>query len=315
MIARLALGFLVSLVSTLCQAQDLTLPAAARLLSNRTSALDSYDLPIGSYANGVIPVRKLEGRIERKTWRINGVSATTLQLLKPLSAQLTTLGYEIVFECKDSDCGGFDFRFGTEVVPAPDMHVDIRNYRFLSAIREPGRAISILLSRSGNAAYIQIISAVSLDQPTSNQPNPDQPGDVPGDVSRPITIPAGDVAAALASQGHVILNDLVFGSGAGALLAGSHDSLAQLATYMRSYPDQRIVLVGHTDSTGSLKTNIALSKQRAAAVKARLVQAFDVDPARIDAEGMGYLAPIASNFTRQGREENRRVEAIALPNN
>ncbi len=76
----------------------------------------------------------------------------------------------------------------------------------------------------------------------------------------------------------------------------------------------RIMLVGHTDSVGGLDPNIALSRDRAASVRQRLIDAYGVAPNRLEAQGMGYLAPIASNLTAQGRETNRRVEAVLLPN-
>lgn len=301
MMIRLAFSTLLALMPVLCQAQDLTLMPAARQLSDRTSPLDSYALPTGGYADGTIPVRRFEGRVERKTFRINGASATTLQLLTPLREQLEALGYDLVYQCEDRTCGGFDFRFGTEVVPAPDMHVDIRNYRFLAAVLEPDIAISVLVSRSSNAAYIQTIRVSPAEQQSSSEP-----------ATTP-SAPTGELGPALQSEGHVVLRDLEFDSGAGALLPGPHESLGQLASYLNDHPEQRIALVGHTDSTGALKTNIALSKRRAGAVRKRLIDSFDVDPSRVDAEGMGYLAPIASNMTPQGREANRRVEAILLP--
>lgn len=304
MMSRLAFSTLLALMPVLCQAQDLTLMPAARQLSDRTSPLDSYELPTGSFADGTIPVRRFEGRVERKTFRINGASATTLQLLAPLREQLESMGYELIFQCEDRTCGGFDFRFETEVVPAPDMHVDIRNYRFISAVLEPDTAISVLVSRSGNAAYIQTIRVSPPDQQSSTQ------------VVKPLSggvVLTEDVGLALQSDGHVVLRDLEFDSGAGALLPGPHASLNQLASYLGDHPEQRIALVGHTDSTGGLETNIALSKRRASAVRTRLIDSFDVDPSLVDAEGMGYLAPVASNLTPQGREANRRVEAILLP--
>lgn len=300
---RLLSGILLALVPAVCLAQSLTMPNAARLLSDRTSALDSYELPIKPFADGALPVRRFEGRIERKTWRINGTASTTLQLIGPLRDQLRAEGYDLVLDCADRSCGGFDFRFETEVVPAPDMHVDIGNYRFVSAIRGPDEAISILVSRSGTAAYFQIIHATPPHREPSVEVTP----------SKPVEADPFDLAGRLEARGRVTLTDLDFDTGEGALLPGSHDSLAQLAAYLAAHPDQRIVLVGHTDSTGPLETNIALSKQRAGAVRSRLVDKYDVAPARVDAEGVGYLAPIASNLTVEGREANRRVEAILLP--
>ena len=75
----------------------------------------------------------------------------------------------------------------------------------------------------------------------------------------------------------------------------------------------RVALVGHTDAQGSLDANIALSKRRAQAVADRLVAGHGVARAQLQAEGMGWLAPVATNLTPEGREANRRVEAVVLP--
>lgn len=303
MMTRLAFGTLLALMPVLCQAQELTMAPAARELSERISPLDSYEQPTGGFADGTVPVRRFEGLVERRTFRINGASATTLQLLTPLREQLETMGFDLIYECEDRSCGGFDFRFETEIVPAPDMHVDVGNYRFLSAIREPDNAISALVSRSGNAAYIQTIRVSPVRQQNGGKTKP----------AAVAAAPDEELGLALERDGHVVLRDLEFDSGAGGLLPGQHASLGQLATYLKTHPEQRIALVGHTDSTGTLAANIALSKRRASAVRKRLVDNFDVDPSRVDAEGMGYLAPVAPNLTPQGRESNRRVEAILLP--
>ncbi len=306
MMRRLALGLMVGLWPLGAAAQELTLPAAARQLSDRVSALDSYALPIATHDGRSVPARRFEGRVERRTWRIDGATLTTLQLLQPLRDQVTAAGYRILFECRDRDCGGFDFRFDTEVVPAPDMQVDIRNYRFVSAVREPDEALGLLVSHSRTAAYIQIIRVGPAGdaQPVA--------APEPGIGPPPQDGPAPDPMQELIQRGHVILRGLDFATGAAALAPGPHAGLQRLAEHLRDNPGLRIALVGHTDSAGSLADNIALSKRRAQAVRDYLVRNHGLAASRVEAEGMGYLAPVASNLTPEGREANRRVEAILL---
>ena len=85
-----------------------------------------------------------------------------------------------------------------------------------------------------------------------------------------------------------------------------------ISAFLQENPTIRIAVVGHTDSVGALNANIALSKKRARAVRDRLTGRHDIAANRIEAEGMGYLAPIASNLTEEGRRANRRVEIILL---
>jgi len=68
----------------------------------------------------------------------------------------------------------------------------------------------------------------------------------------------------------------------------------------------KIVVIGHTDSTGPAEYNEALSLRRAEAVITFLVEAGVTMP--MTASGMGESTPIADNSTREGRAENRRVE-------
>jgi len=89
-------------------------------------------------------------------------------------------------------------------------------------------------------------------------------------------------------------------------------SLTELADYLKANPEKRVALVGHTDAEGSLAGNISLSKRRAASVMDRLINDLGVNPGQLEAEGIGYLAPIASNQTDDGRTRNRRVEAILV---
>lgn len=300
MIRPLVLCFVLLAAPAL--AQELVLPSSARQISDRTSAFDSYDVPIAVFADNAVPSRTVEGKVERLTWRLQAGSSTTLQILTPLRDQLLAQGYEIIFECEARSCGGFDFRFGTEVVPTPDMYVAIHDYRFLTAIRG-NNVISLLISRNPPDGYAQMIRVT----PVGTQPAP------PLVIEETVDGAVG-LLTELSSKGHVILDDLHFRTGEVALGEGPFASLALLAGYLSENPDTRLALVGHTDDTGDLQANIAVSTKRADAVRARLIEAHGIAADRVEAQGAGYLAPITSNATPEGRDINRRVEAVLLVN-
>ena len=71
-----------------------------------------------------------------------------------------------------------------------------------------------------------------------------------------------------------------------------------------------LVVVGHTDNVGSLDYNMTLSKQRAIAVERALVGDYGIAQTRLEAWGVGYLSPVASNQSEDGRALNRRVELV-----
>ena len=84
--------------------------------------------------------------------------------------------------------------------------------------------------------------------------------------------------------------------------------LNQIARVLKNHPEVvRIDVQGHTDSTGRIATNLALSQARAEAVVGALIRR-GVAANRMVAHGFGPNQPIATNSTRQGREKNRRVE-------
>lgn len=105
------------------------------------------------------------------------------------------------------------------------------------------------------------------------------------------------------------LGDVLFETGKADLKPGAVLDLDQLARFLGNYPERSAVIEGHTDSTGSEDFNLALSQRRAESVRAYLVRQ-GVEPARITATGMGEGAPVASNSTDAGRQQNRRVEVI-----
>ncbi len=106
--------------------------------------------------------------------------------------------------------------------------------------------------------------------------------------------------------------DILFNIDSTALRADLQRDLAALAGNLREFPNSRVDVVGHTDSTGDAAYNLGLSNRRAEAVQAVLVQ-NGVPAWRIRAVGRGETQPVASNQTANGRAQNRRVEIIITP--
>jgi OOP family OmpA-OmpF porin len=301
-----------SFVAALClnalapsaDAVELSLPGTARETLTEITEMGRYDLPIASWsAETGIPSATLEGQIVRKAWRISGASLTTGQVLGPLRDQLMQDGHDILFECAARGCGGFDFRFGTDVLKAPAMYVDLSDFHFLSA-KGPNAttALSLLVSRDGDSVFVQMIEVGPPDR-TGVSVTPTQAPQPP--------VATGDIIAQLESIGHVVLNDLDFASGSASLGEGPLETLETLVSYLVANPSRQITFVGHTDATGSLEANVALSRRRAEAARAYVV-ARGVSEAQVASDGVGYLSPVASNLTAAGREANRRVEAVLI---
>lgn len=104
-------------------------------------------------------------------------------------------------------------------------------------------------------------------------------------------------------------SDVLFDIGQAKLKPGGRRAIANLARFMRQYPERRIAIEGFTDSSGSPEANRRLSERRAAAVRQALVQA-GIEPGRIAARGLGEAYPVATNDNAGGRQLNRRVEIL-----
>jgi outer membrane protein OmpA-like peptidoglycan-associated protein len=90
-------------------------------------------------------------------------------------------------------------------------------------------------------------------------------------------------------------------------------NLKALAASLDKYPNTDILVVGHTDATGSDSYNQGLSERRARAAQNYLV-GEGVAPVRLRATGRGETEPIASNDTETGQAQNRRVEVAIYAN-
>lgn len=101
--------------------------------------------------------------------------------------------------------------------------------------------------------------------------------------------------------------DILFDSGKSYLKPAAAAKIDQIARIIAKYPEDRVKVVGHTDSQGSDELNAKLSMQRANAVYTRLAQG-GVPSEFIRPEGLGEMRPVASNSNAGGRALNRRVE-------
>jgi outer membrane protein OmpA-like peptidoglycan-associated protein len=112
------------------------------------------------------------------------------------------------------------------------------------------------------------------------------------------------------SEGEIsvrLTNDILFDTNSAALRGASRSTLDELSSNFRQYPDNRIIVEGHTDSTGSDQYNQRLSEQRASNVADYLIDA-GVSSSAVTVYGFGEARPKTSNDTAEGRQQNRRVE-------
>ena len=119
-----------------------------------------------------------------------------------------------------------------------------------------------------------------------------------------------DLQAKQTDRGVVVtMGDVLFDTGRATLKPGAVAVLDRLAAYLQANPQTRLLIEGHTDSTGSEATNEVLSQRRADAVASALIER-GVSGQNLRAVGKGESLPVASNDTAAGRQQNRRVEVV-----
>jgi OOP family OmpA-OmpF porin len=122
---------------------------------------------------------------------------------------------------------------------------------------------------------------------------------------------AEEMKRELDSEGHIAIYGIYFDFDKSDLKIGSEKMLTEIVKLMQGYPDLKIEIQGHTDSTGARDYNLKLSERRANSVKSYLVL-YGIDPARMTSKGYGPDNPVSSNDTEEGRALNRRVELVKL---
>lgn len=118
----------------------------------------------------------------------------------------------------------------------------------------------------------------------------------------------------------VFIDKILFDSGSVEINQKGQKILLVVADSIRAHKDQNLLVEGHTDNTPlspALKerfpSNWELSTARAAAVVRFLQKEGQLQPERLSARGYSYYRPVASNKTKEGRHQNRRIEIILGP--
>lgn len=303
---RLITAALSLLLAAPAAALDLDWPAGAERVVSRSDAIAGFRIANGVFDGSSVPALSVEGDLIEEVWQVPGEAGDPARLLAFARAQLAAQGFEIVFACAARSCGGFDFRYALPIAEEPEMHVDLGDFHYLAATRDTPEGpehLALTLSQGGRLGYVHLARIAPAGAlPAAVTPSSRQNGD------------ASDTGliARMTTEGHAVLEDLAFATGASSLSGARYESLVTLAAWLAEERGRRVVLVGHTDTEGTLEGNIELSRARAAAVRAFLIEEFGTDPGQVEAAGIGYLAPRATNVDPAGREANRRVEVVLI---
>jgi fibro-slime domain-containing protein len=134
----------------------------------------------------------------------------------------------------------------------------------------------------------------------------------PASTKRPPTPRAASLAVQIKKTGRVAVYGIHFAFDRADITKDSYAILNEVANVLRADASLRLRIEGHTDNTGDAAYNRDLSKRRADAVKAYLVNVSRIAANRLTTQGFGPDRPIASNANTEGRYKNRRVELVRI---
>ena len=255
---------------------------------------DAAHMQAAPFAHGkpAKPLR-LEGRITRIAYR-TGAGPSILEVSRNFETQLNKSGFETLLTCETKECGGLAFSRALDTLPIPQMVVDGFNFRYYAGHKKSGTSetyAAVLTSKSNGRIYTQLIVAVV------------------GAMENKM-VDAAAMAKGLGEKGHIALYGIYFDTDKAVIKPASKPTLEQIAKLLQTKPKLNVFIVGHTDNQGTFDYNMNLSRKRAAAVAAALVKSYHIARGRLQTAGVGFLSPVGSNATDEGRALNRRVELV-----
>ena len=128
------------------------------------------------------------------------------------------------------------------------------------------------------------------------------------DITVATVIP--NIADEILKKGKYTSHGIQFDTGSAQVREESYSVLKQVADVVKNNPGLKLMIIGHTDNTGSKEGNQKLSNERAESIRQYLVGRFGINNAVLQTKGVGDTQPVADNKTVEGRAINRRVEFL-----
>jgi outer membrane protein OmpA-like peptidoglycan-associated protein len=130
------------------------------------------------------------------------------------------------------------------------------------------------------------------------------------EMAQEIVADAKSLMRDIHTTGHASVYGIYFDFNKAEIKPDSQAAIREIAKLLQQNSQLKLLVVGHTDNVGGLDYNLKLSKARADAVVKELTTKYKIPADRLQAYGVGSLAPVASNDSEEGRAKNRRVELV-----
>lgn len=236
----------------------------------------------------------VEGGITRILYQVpKGVSV--LEVFRNFEARAADSNYEIAFSGGPAELRDYTFKYQHPVEILRESGIGNGIHYFLARkdIAGDSNWLSVLVAPHGGGQGV-LVGLIAAESKAMAQQMVD----------------AGQMARSLQETGRVALYGIYFDHDSANLTPESKPTLDEIAAFMNAQAERKIIVVGHTDYVGGYDYNIDLSRRRAGAVVDALVTDYGIAAERLKSDGVGYLAPAATNLSDAGRALNRRVELV-----
>lgn len=252
--------------------------------SQEVKEFDEQQVVIGKVQqDGTVKTEKIEGKVTRIDYRDQD-NRSSLERMRNYEEAFKKAGFEIIFNCNTEECG-------------PEIQIETIGYY------PPERYLTAFLKRNEGNVWIGVfVSAGPWTKIRIVEEKPMETGMV--------KVTADILKTNILKDGHMAVYGIYFDTGKSDIKPESAETIKEIATLLQKNPSLQIYIVGHTDNVGTLKDNMELSNKRAAAVVTELITRYKIEASRLEAGGVGPLAPVATNDTKEGKELNRRVEIV-----
>jgi outer membrane protein OmpA-like peptidoglycan-associated protein len=264
----------------------------------RVKDFDEYVLTLGKllYREGNLVLEKtqqLEGKvtyIEYKTPKERSV----LEIFRNYEMALKKAGFQTLFTCsnKAGTCGTGGGGGGAAAEAGLGYYGTGWESRYIAAkLARPEGDVYVALNVMEEVTHLNVVEVKPMEAGL-------------------VTVDAAAMAGDISRTGHVAVYGILFDFNKADVKPESEPALKEIAKLLKQDPKLKLHVVGHTDNVGDLKFNMDLSRRRADAVVKELTTKHGIAAARLRADGVGPLSPVASNKTEEGRAKNRRVELV-----
>jgi len=267
----------------------------AKLKYQKQIDTETISLPFANNATDKTPL-KLTGDLYRHQYEIDNTSS--LKIYENYKNALVKAGFSFLSQCELIQCGNNqDARaLGAKISINGDVYNSYSNPYYLLAKK-------VVSDR--NVYLALFIGAYSTDV-TVQQIILEEKAVVTG----LITVNANNLKQQIDADGRALIYGIYFDTGKASIKPESTPTLEAIAELLKRHPSLLLYVVGHTDDTGSVVSNLDLSKQRAKAVVDNLILNYQIPASRLQAEGVGPYAPASNNTSESGKQKNRRVELV-----